>query len=240
VKKIAFIAIGSILMSQAASAATWSIISFSPDPANAAGVVAAADALMGSEVGKTFPGRLFLQVNLADGDNPATHSFVPVYKSAADREAFAAKLQADPAWAKFQASMTKLTEPVSNVMYRTMQRWGAISDDDHVWRAHSFAATDPAAFVAALDTFLNSATGKKFPGQVFLSSVVSGGISPVTHVISVGQKSEAAIEEWETQLAGNADWAAYLTASRKAADYLGNNMVRDMKTWGSSLDDATK
>ena len=238
-KRIGILAIGALFITHAAAAATWSIISISVDPQNTAAVANAADTLMKSKLGKEFPGRLFLQVNLADGDNPATHSFVPIYATAAEREGFGAKLQADPAWATFQQTMSENSQPVSNVMYRTQQRWGEISDDDVIWRLHNFNVRDPAAFAAALDTFLKSKTGKKFPGQVFLSSVVAGGISPVSHVISVGQVSEAAIEEWETSLRGNADWATYLETAQNAAEYLGNNMVRTVKTWGAPLDEVT-
>jgi hypothetical protein len=238
-KRIGILAIGALFITHAAAAATWSIISISVDPQNTAAVANAADTLMKSKLGKEFPGRLFLQVNLADGDNPATHSFVPIYATAAEREGFGAKIQADPAWATFQQTMSENSQPVSNVMYRTQQRWGEISDDDVIWRLHNFNVRDPAAFAAALDTFLKSKTGKKFPGQVFLSSVVAGGISPVSHVISVGQVSEAAIEEWETNLRGNADWATYLETSQNAAEYLGNNMVRTVKTWGAPLDEVT-
>jgi len=238
-RKIGILAIGLLLFGQTAGAATWSIIGFSVKPQDVAAVTAAADALMSSAAGKAFPGRLFLQVNVADGDNPATHAFVPVYNTAAEREASGATFRADPAWATFQKTMTAKTEPVSNVMYRTVQRWGDISDDDVVWRVHAFDVSDPPAFLAALDAFMNSPTGKKLTGQVFLSSVVAGGITPVSHVISVGEESEAAIEATEKIFQGSADWATYLAASQKAADYLGNNMVRTMKTWGVSLDEAT-
>jgi hypothetical protein len=148
-------------------------------------------------------------------------------------------MQADPAWATFQQTMVAKTQPVSTVLYRTVQRWGEISDDDVVWRLHMFDVADPAAFADALGAFMNSETGKKFPGQVFLSVVVAAGLSPVTHAISVGQASEAAIEAWETELVGNADWQTYLGASRAAADYLGNNLVRTVKGWGGTLDAVT-
>lgn len=238
-RMITLASIGLFFLAQSAGGATWSVIGFSTQPQNAADVVAAADALMGSTVGQEFPGRLLLQANLADGNNPATHSFVPIYATAADRENFAAKLQADPAWATFQQIMVEKTQPVSTILYRTQQRWGEISDDDVVWRLHMFAVEDPAAFVTALGAFMDSETGKQFPGQVFLSSVVSGGLSPVTHAISVGQVSEAAIEAWEQNLAGNADWQTYIGASRAAADYLGNNLVRTVKGWGGTLDEVT-
>ena len=83
-------------------------------------------------------------------------------------------------------------------------------------------------------------SGQKFPGQVFLSGVVAGGRSPVTHVISVGMASEAAIEAWEKENSGSADWAAYLEASRASAQYLGGSMILDIKSWGSlSLKDVS-
>lgn len=238
-RKLALTTIGLLFLAHTAGAATWSVLAFSTTPQNAPDVLAAADALMSSTVGQEFPGRLLLQANLADGDNPATHSFVPIYSTAAESEAFRAKLQADPAWATFQQTMTAKTTPVSSVLYRTVQRWGEVSDDDIVWRLHMFAVKDPAAFVAALTAFMDSETGKQFPGQVFLSGVVAGGQSPVTHAISVGQASEAAIEAWEQNLAGNADWQTYLGASRAAADYLGNNLVRTLKGWGGTLDEVT-
>jgi hypothetical protein len=232
---------GLLLFSQSAVASpSWSAISFSATQRNVSKVTAAADKLMGSEAGKEFPGRLILQVHVADGANPATHSFIPIYKSAAAREAFVKALQADPAWDEFAAKMTELTQPVSNTLNRTLKSWGEIVDTDHVWAGYAFDARDPAAFIAALDKFMGSATGKKFPGQVHLSEVVAGGITPISHVISVGCASEAELEAWNDSLDASADWTAYIDASRKSAEYLGGDLSRDLKTWGSaSLDELT-
>lgn len=224
----------------AGASPTWSQLSISASPQDAGKVVAAADALMGSAVGKTFPGRLLLQVNVADGANPATHSFVPIYKSMAERETFVQKLQADPAWASFQGALAKVSQPASSVMYTTLRSWGEASDADVVWVGHAFDVDDPAAFVKALDAFMMSETGKTFPGQVHLSSVVAAGLSPVSHTISVGHASEAEMETWNDGLRGNADWEAYLAASNPAADYLGATLQRTVKTWGeASLADLT-
>ncbi len=234
-------AIGVFLLGQSALAApTWTLISFTAVPENAPAVVAAIDELMSSETGKTFPGRLLLQVRVADGADPATHSVVPIYKSAADREAFVEKLQADPAWGEFQERMTELAQPVATAVYRTLKSYGNVSDDDHVWHGHAFTVSDPEAFVTALDAFMGSETGKKFPGQAHLSGTVAAGLTPVTHVITVGYASEAEMETWVDGLQANADWAAYLDAAGAAADYLGANLTRDVKTWGeASLADLT-
>ncbi len=232
-KRIVFAAIGLLLYTQAAAAApSWAVISFAATPQNAPKVLAAADKLMSSEAGKEFPGKLLLQVHVADGANPATHSFVPIYKTAAEREAFVQKLQADPAWNGFMDSMTQLTQPVSQVLHRTMMSWGDIVDTDHVWASYAFDVDDPAAFGAALDKFMMSETGKKFPGQVYLSSVVAGGITPVTHIISVGWASEAEMDAWADVIATSADWTAYINAANAAGEFLGGNLVRDIKSWG--------
>jgi hypothetical protein len=232
-KRIGFVAIGLLLLCRAADAQpTWSAISFSTTPPNAPLVLAAADALMSSAAGKEFPGKLLLQIEVADGSDPATHSFIPIYKTSAERAAFVEKLQADPAWGIFQGEMAKLSQPVSTVLYRTVKTWGELVDTDHVWMGHAFQVEDPKAFVAALDKFIASPTGKKFPGQAYLSAVVAGGITPVTHLISVGYASEAEMESWIATRDASADWATYLTTSRKAATYLGGNLSRDLKSWG--------
>jgi hypothetical protein len=225
--------VGLLLIAPAAVAQqTWSAISFSTTPSNAALVQAAADTLMSSPAGKTFPGKLLLQIEVADGASPATHSFVPIYKTVADREAFVQALQADPAWGVFQGEMAKLTQPVSTTLYRVVKSWGEFAETAHVWMGHAFHVTDPQAFRAALDKLMASPTGKKFPGQVYLSEVVAGGITPVTHLISVGYQSEAEMAAWTATRDASAEWAAYLKASRTAAEYLGANLSRDLKSWG--------
>ena len=217
---------------QTAEAASWSLFTVTTTPQDAPKVVAAADKLMSSSVGKEFAGKLLLQVYVANGSDPATHAFVPIYKSAAEREAFVQKLQADPAWTEFQKTMADVSQPVSQSMLRTMKRWGEIVDTDHVWMAHMFQVADPPAFLAALETLMASPIGKTFPGQVYLSEVVAAGDSPLTHVISVGYASEAEMDDWTTQRNASKDWTTYLGASRKAGEYLGASLARDVKAGG--------
>lgn len=234
-KRIGSALLGALLASQTAAAEpVWSTISFTTTPSNAPQVLAAADALMSSEVGKTFPGKLLLQVNAADGANPATHTFVPIYRTAAERETFVKSLQASAAWTTFQAALEKTTEPGGTVLNEVLKHWGDVNDTDRVWMVYAFDVSDPAAFVAALDTFLASATGKKSPGQGYLSAVVAGGISPVTHVISVGYDSETELAAWQAVRNASADWAAYQKASAPAAELLGASLARDLKTWGTA------
>jgi hypothetical protein len=231
-KGIGLIATGLLLWGQVATAASWSVISFKTTPQSAPKVQAATDKLLSSAAGKQFPGKVLLQVHLADGSDPATHSFVPIYKTGAEREAFTAKLQADPAWSEFMAVITKETQPVSTVWLKTIKSWGEVVDTDHVWEAHSFNVSDPAAFLAAADKFMGSETGKKFPGQVWLSAVIAGGLSPVNHVISVGFASEAEMDAWNDVRDGSPDWLTFREETRKVSEYLGTSLARDLKSWG--------
>jgi hypothetical protein len=225
-------AIGLFLAAQTATAASWSVISFTTTPQNAPKVLAAGDKLMMSEAGKTFPGQLVLSQNVADGNNPATHAWVPIYKSAADREGFVQQLQADPAWDEFLATIQQLSQPGGTTMYRTVKSWGEIVDTDTVWMTHALSVSDAAALVAALDTFRASPAGQKFTGQVHVSAVVAGGMTPVTHIISVGYASEAEMEAWADTRSASADWAAYLKAVRPVSEYLGGSLGRNLKVWG--------
>lgn len=232
-KRIGLALIGALLTSQTATAEpVWSTISITATPSNAPKVVAATDKLMSSEIGKTFPGKLLLQLNVADGANPATHTFVPIYKTTAEREAFTKSLQGTPAWTEFQSALEKTTQPGGTVQYQVLKHWGDINDTDSVWMVHSFDVSDPASFLTAVDAFMKSTTGKKFPGQVYLSAVVAGGMTPVSHIISVGYASEAEMAAWHVVRDASADWAAYQKASGPASEYLGGSLARDLDTWG--------
>lgn len=212
---------------------TFHLTGFALNPgANVADVVTATDQFLASEIGQQRPGRLLLVANLADGDNPATHGFAILNKSAASGEAFSQKLIGDPAGAQFQGALAKLGTVTSQVRHRTIKSWGDISDQDVVWLGVALRVTDVPAFLAARDRYQASETGKKFPGQGHVSAIVAAGASPVTHVISVGYASEAEMESWGSVNRASADWQAYQTALQGNAEVLGFTLSRVVKAWG--------
>jgi hypothetical protein len=200
--------------------------------ANPADVIAATDQLLASTIGQQATGRLLLSVSVADGDDPTTHGFAILNKSAAASEAFNQKLYADPAWAQFQAAMGKLGTITNTARYRTIKSWGDISDSDVVWLGVALVVKDVPAFLAARDKYSASETGKKFPGQGHLSAVVAAGASPVTHVVFVGYASEAEMESWGTVNRASADWQSYQTAIQSSAQVVGFTLSRVVKSWG--------
>ena len=92
--------------------------------ANPADFVAAFDELNAAPIFKQSTGRSMLLANLADGDNPATHTLVVLNKSAAAGEAFGQKLMADPAFLRYRGVLAKLgTGGVLTARYRTIKSW---------------------------------------------------------------------------------------------------------------------
>ena len=99
---------------------------------------------------------------------------------------------------------------------------------------YSFTVSDVAALTAALDKLNGSEAGKAAGGSVYLSEIAAAGIAPVTHLISVGFKSEAEAEKSNATFSTSEAWAAYAEATSKVADNTGAYMMRTVKTWGNS------
>lgn len=201
-------------------------------PANGPKVLAAIEKLQSAPIMQKNKGRLLFLANLADGADPSTHAFAVLFKSTAEYEAFSMKLQADPAWAEFIATLATLSQGAGTLRVRTERSWGDISDDDVVWHNFLFQVRDPAAFLAAHERFMATETGKNFPGQIHLTSVVAGGLSTVSHGIVVGYESQAEMEEWNEANRGKPEWAAFLAELSLSSDYLGSNLSRTIKAWG--------
>jgi hypothetical protein len=222
-----------LLAQTAVAGSNWQVTTFATDPQNVSKVVAATDKLMSSTAGTGFTGSLALSQAVIDGADPATHSFISVFNSMAEREAWFQKVVADPAWNEFLAAFTPISNLVSTSRMNSVKSWGPASDADVVWRQHVFDVSDPVAFTKALDTLMASPTGQKGPAQVHLSAVGAAGVTTFTHVISVGYESEAEAETWIAEISGTTDWAAYLEASGKAAEFGGTFVTRTIKTWGT-------
>lgn len=211
-----------------------SLFEFTTTPQNLSKVIAATDKWMASPTGKKYKGRLFLQANVAAGANPATNSFVDVFHSLADYEAFAQLAQNDPGWAELLNTVVPISTPTSSSLLTTVKTWGDINDTDTVWNPHSLTVSDPAAVIAALDAWMASPVGKKFPGQMYLFSNDAGGVSEpnVTHIVSLGYASMAEMETYNDGLANDADFAKFLADVQKVSKHNGASIEQTVKTWG--------
>lgn len=215
----------------------WDVTSFAASPQNAPKLVAAIDAWMAG-AGGSYPGQVALYANEADGSDPATHTIIATFPSAAANEAYGRQIQEDEKksaeWAKLMAVFTENTTLVQTTRGTFVKSWGEVDPADSVWMHHMITVRDPGALVAAFDRWMNSATGRKAPGQVHLSGVVAGGLGSPSHVVSIGYASQAEAEQWQDSLAGNGDYATFLAAVQQISDYHGANLAVRVKAWGTS------
>ena len=233
IHRIVALAAGLLLVSTAAFAGpNWQTIGLSISLADLPKVQAALEKLM-STAGADLEGNVSLMANVAGGDT--SHSIISSFDSRAEREAWLGKLYASDAWAEYAKATAGLTAAGETSRMDFVKSWGEENaDSDVFWEIHAFTVTDAAAFLAVLDSLQASDAGKASPAQVHLSAVAAAGLSPVTHLISVGFASEAQAETANAATQATEDWATYLEASGKAGSYEGTFLLRTIATWGGS------
>ncbi len=205
------------------------------DPMQQGKVLEAMDTWMNG-FGKKSKGRVILQAHVADGANPATHTFGVMFSSAAENEAFNEMVQSEgmEEWMAFLKKVTPISRMISTARSTFVRSWGDISDDHDVWIVHTFTARNDPSVVQAMEAWMNSPTGKKFPGEVHLMATIAGGMGAPSHMIAVGFESQAQMEEWNAISGPSADLGRLLSSLNVLTDYHGANLVENIGQWGKS------
>jgi len=217
----------------------YTVTSFSVDPMQGPMVVAALDEWMESDAGKKYKGRLYLQAHTQDGADPSTHSIVGVYSSMAEAEAFGNYVgeneAALAAWMKMVGKITPISTQTYRGRYANIRTWGDISDKDRVWMQHSITTADAGSTYRALDAWMNSESGKKFPGQLSLARTVAAGAGAGSHAVIMGFESLAEMEQWNEMSGSSVGLANLLHTFSVINEYHGATLATDVKVWGKSL-----
>jgi hypothetical protein len=233
-RALAFLVTSLLVAGSAVAAENWQALSFSTTAQNLPKVIAATEKFMGTDVGKAMPGTLSIMASTVDGADPATHSFITSMESLAARERWIASLEGNADWIALRDTVAGLAELRATSRMIFVKDWGQSGDSQVVWHLFGLVVNDDAAYLKAMDQLMASETGKKFPGSLYLSSVAAAGMSPVTHVVSVGYASEAEAEVWTATMLPSDDWAAFQRATRGISDRAGSWVLRTLKTWGEA------
>lgn len=205
------------------------------NPMDQAKVIAAFQVWMDG-YGKKSKNRILLQSHVADGANPATHSFVAMFSSVAENEEFSNMVQEEgmEEWMAFLEKVTPVSSVVSSSRSTVIRSYGDISDDNDVWIVHALTAGNAPSVVQAMDAWMNSPTGKKFPGELHLMGTVAGGIGAPSHLVAIGFESQAQMAEWNEVAAPSADLGRLLSSLNALTEYHGANMLMTIGAWGKS------
>jgi hypothetical protein len=220
------------LAGAAQGAENWESFGFTIADKNLPQLIAATDKFMASDAGKAMPGTLSLMVSVIDGADPTTHSYISSAESMAAREKWNASLEGHAEWTALLDSFASVAESTSSSRMTFVKNWGE-GNDDVVWHLYGLRLKDGDAYVTAMNTLMGSATGQKFPGSLYLSSVTASGMSDVTHVLSVGYASEAEAEAWEEVMNPSAEWGVFQRATASISEVAGAWVLRTVKTWGT-------
>jgi len=225
--------IASFLAAGAAHAGpNWEAYGLQVDPKNEGAVLAAIEKFMATEAGKTVPGAYSFMQSTMDGADPTTHSIIWTTDSVAERATYMQSMEGNPDWNAFVGTLNGLTSGYASYRMAFLKTWGDSGSTDPVWYIHSMAIPDGPAYLKALDELMTSEIGKKFTGWMVFSRVVAGGVTPASHLISVGFETEAEAEDWEAKLQASPENAAFMKATAGSYQYLGASILTTIKTWG--------
>ncbi len=212
-------------------------------PGQESAVLAAMDKWMDG-YGSKSKSRVILQSHVADGGNPATHSFVVINPSMAAGESFNEQVSSSDEgmadWQAFLEAVTPVSRIVGTARSAVIRSWGDIDNDNDVWLVHSMSTGDAASVVRAMESWMNSPTGKKFPGEAHLIATVAAGPNAGSHLVALGYESQAEMEKWGDTSRPSGDLARLLHSLSVITDYHGANMAITVGSWGKSAKDVLK
>tara|TARA_E500000331_G_C17089535_1_gene640454 strand:+ start:125 stop:868 length:744 start_codon:yes stop_codon:yes gene_type:complete len=203
-------------------------------------VVEATNKFMATKIGKSYKGSLHLNSYLANGMNPATHSFVLLMDSMADIAEWENGLAGNPDIMEFWSTLEANSTPVSEYMGSLIKTWGDISNNDRIWQVTRFYSTDPATMVASMDALI-AKTGKKFPGQTAIHALGIGNRNGAnnsfsTHMLVNGYESVAEMEEWMNYLNTQPAWGEFLGAVRSSTTWQGSDLIQNAVIYDDNMD----
>jgi len=240
-KKIFGFAISMLLCSSAMSAPSFKVYEVAVKPGSQAAVLQATDKFMKSSMGKRYEGALHVNVVLANGISPATHSFVLLMPSVAAIAAWETSMSSNPDAAEFFEVLSQNQTVVSDYMGSLIKAWGDVSNDDRVWQVTRFYTTDPLKVLAAQEKLMADPSVRDFPGQVALHATPWGNRNGAnnqfsTHLFAVGFKDVAEMEGWTNYANTQPAWAEYLTSLRDVVTWQGSELLQNAVIYDAALD----
>ena len=201
---------------------------------NPVAVIAAMDAYRASPAAQAVARNTVLIQNVANGDNPSTHTINVFYQSAADMDkALAANATSRDAAVFFSTMRESATIETENVF--TVTRIGGNPPDTStpgtVQYLIGLEVTEGAAFRSAFDNLWNSNAIASFPGGVYFGEVLGIGESKMTHFISFITADMATMMDAMNELQSSAAMAEYVQGANSFRNYSSTSIGRQIKSW---------
>ena len=210
----------------ASAAQMWSRYEIEAKPGAQLGLIAAFYAFNATAAANADPVTIYFSAVNFNGQSRATHSFSVLHASRTDMANYWLNIQQTPEWIAMSATQANLASPVSDFAATIVKGWGEASSSDTRWVTMYLNVSDPAALLSAFDKAMGSSTGKKFPGQMWLSQIEFGHDRPggiATHVLTAGYESTAERESWMDRMNDSKEGKAMWASVRKTSEIVGSD-----------------
>ena len=218
---------------------TWTALEIEVKPGKYEELQAGLDELMNSSVGKMFPGAVELNWHLNNGENPSTHAIVNLFPSMVASNEWGAAFwspDASDIREKWFDTLNATSDVVRDMSFIQIANWqpDENSQDYPYVEYVPMQTTDTRVVIEALNKFIKTSDGQKFPGLVSFHQCNYCGESETNSALIVQFKNVEDLENWYEITINSNDFAIYLSDAREAATFLGNSLVLVLNTWNNT------
>tara|TARA_A100001011_G_C14106831_1_gene755190 strand:+ start:30 stop:761 length:732 start_codon:yes stop_codon:yes gene_type:complete len=171
--------------------AIWVDFQLVVDPAKQGTVVSAFNKYKTTGTGSAFPGMMYLNSQVANGANPATHNLAVVYNNLKEWETRSASIASSPDFLKFQTALASSGQIVSETVYEHVLGFGKNAEDSKQFIGYAVNVSNAARYAELMQASSEGADSLAGIASIDLWAVKAGGQPGITHVVVIGVESRA-------------------------------------------------
>ena len=171
--------------------AIWVDFQVAVNPTKQAAVVGAFNKYKTTQTGSAFPGMMYLNSQVANGANPATHNLAVVYNNLKEWETRSASIASSPDFLKFQTALASSGQIVSETVYEHVLGFGKNAEESKQFIGYAVNVSNAARYAELMQASSEGADSLAGIASIDLWAVKAGGQPGITHVVVIGVESRA-------------------------------------------------
>ena len=171
--------------------AIWVDFQVAVDPTKQATVVGAFNKYKTTQTGSAFPGMMYLNSQVANGANPATHNLAVVYNNLKEWETRSASVASSPDFLELQSALASSGQIVSETVYEHVLGFGKNAENSKQFIGYAVNVSNAARYAELMQASSEGADSLADIASIDLWAVKAGGQPGITHVVVIGVESRA-------------------------------------------------
>lgn len=214
--------------------AFWIDYSWQVAPKDEKRFMTAFEKFRASDAFQQFKGKIWFNVNVADGADPATHSFATVYDSLEEFEALSAQLAVNDDWNMFRRALDAAGNLVTTATYMHVRGYGDHPKDKSAFMGSVAQVPNPGAYISSLDKMMAANYMADLPGALDVWQILSGGPPGATHLVVFGYDRFSEGVNYNNKMASNGQFRESMANLGQYRNLLGTVWVNTVGKFGPS------